>query len=217
MRFVKFKERNFFSIISYISSNFIDEYLSKIKDTKHQHFKWRELTLMKDPMSVSILMQLLQDLKPKTILEFGTFDGGSALYMEDVMKSIGQDCNIYTFDIDENNVKLPNNTKIKFYKLDNYKIKEFVVDNIDIFKNMERPVLIIEDSHHNVIELLNEVDSFLLDGDYIIVEDTTDKRKYDELSLFLEGKEYLVDTHYCDFWGYNNSWNFNSYLKKVDK
>ena len=34
MRFFNIKERNFFSIISYFSHNFVTEYANKIKDTK---------------------------------------------------------------------------------------------------------------------------------------------------------------------------------------
>ena len=47
-------------------------------------FKWKDLTLMKDPMTLSIYLQLLQDVKPKTILEFGTYEGGSSLWMKDM-------------------------------------------------------------------------------------------------------------------------------------
>ena len=68
MRFFNIKERNFFSIISYFSHNFVTEYANKIKDTKWNLFKWKDLTLMKDPMTLSIYLQLLQDVKPKTIL-----------------------------------------------------------------------------------------------------------------------------------------------------
>ena len=161
MRFFNIKERNFFSIISYFSHNFVTEYANKIKDTKWNLFKWKDLTLMKDPMTLSIYLQLLQDVKPKTILEFGTYEGGSSLWMKDMTKSLGFECEIYTFDIDENKVKLTQDDDINFYCLDNYDIKKFVVDNKNLLSNLESPILVFEDSHENVIEVLTEIDQFL--------------------------------------------------------
>ena len=214
MRFFNIKERNFFSIISYFSHNFVTEYANKIKDTKWNLFKWKDLTLMKDPMTLSIYLQLLQDVKPKTILEFGTYEGGSSLWMKDMAKSLGFECEIHTFDIDENKVKLTQDDDINFYCLDNYDIKKFVVDNKNLLSNLESPILVVEDSHENVMELLTEIDQFLSKDDYLIVEDTIDEQKHQQMLEFLENDKYEVDTHYCDFWGYNNTWNFNSFLRK---
>ena len=214
MRFFNIKERNFFSIISYFSHNFVTEYANKIKDTKWNLFKWKDLTLMKDPMTLSIYLQLLQDVKPKTILEFGTYEGGSSLWMKDMAKSLGFECEIHTFDIDENKVKLTQDDDINFYCLDNYDIKKFVVDNKNLLSNLESPILVVEDSHENVMELLTEIDQFLSKDDYLIVEDTIDEQKYQQMLEFLENDKYEVDTYYCDFWGYNNTRNFNSFLRK---
>ena len=64
------------------------------------------------------------------------------------------------------------------------------------------------------MELLTEIDQFLSKDDYLIVEDTIDEQKYQQMLEFLENDKYEVDTYYCDFWGYNNTWNFNSFLRK---
>jgi len=214
MRFVDIKERNFFSIISYFSHNFIAEYANKIKNTKWNLFKWKNLTLMKDPMTLCIYMQLLQEIKPKTILEFGTYEGGSSLWIKDMSKSLNFDCEVYTFDINKKNVKITKNDNINFYYLDNFKIKDFVRDHKDILINLESPIVVIEDSHENVVEILTEIDKFLSKDDYLIIEDTIDEKKYQQMIEFLKNDKYEIDTYYCDFWGYNNSWNFNSFLKK---
>jgi cephalosporin hydroxylase len=215
-RFVDIEDRKFFSIIENLSHSFLSEYFGIIKNTKWNSFKWKGLTLMKDPMTLSTYLQLLQDLKPKTILEFGTFEGGSALWMKDMSTAYGEDCKVYTFDIDENNVKIKEDDEIIFKQLDNYEIKSFVESNKDIFMNMQRPVLVIEDSHENVLELLTTINNFLQDGDYLIVEDTLDENKHFVMKQFLNNNQYLVDTKYCDFWGHNNSWNVNSFLRKTN-
>ena len=84
---------------------------------------------MKDPMTLSIYMMMMQEIKPQTILEFGTYDGGSSLWMEDLINSLSLDCEIHTFDINEERVKLPKNSAIKFHKLNNHNINRFIDEN----------------------------------------------------------------------------------------
>lgn len=207
MRYVKIVDRIFSSIIHQLPRSYVDY----ITESKRNHFKWKGLTLMKDPMSLATYQQFLQDFKPKTIIEFGTYDGGSALWMSDILECIGVDCKIYTFDI--NQVESPKENIITFQS-DNYNIKEFVENNKTLFENLEHPVLMIEDSHVNVYQILTEMNKFLISGDYIIIEDTRDIEKHKIMETFLKFKKYSIDTFYCDLWGENNSWNFNSYLIK---
>ena len=218
MRFVNIKSRQFATVIYQLSAAFLQTYIQTIKATKWNKHKWKGLTLMKDPMTLSIYMMMIQDIKPKTILEFGTYDGGSALWMEDVMKSLSLDCKIHTFDINPDRVKLPEDSKIKYHELDNNKINEFIDQSRELFENMESPILIIEDSHVNVDEVVRSIDPFLKSGDYLVIEDTLDREKYQNTILSENGissMNYEVDTYYCDFWGVNNSWNINSIFRKV--
>lgn len=215
-RYVDFAERTYQSTIHNFYSDFVDEYTATIKRAKWNHFKWKGLTLMKDPMSLAIYQQLLQDLRPGTIWEFGTYQGGTALWMKDVLESVGVSCDVHTFDIAEEQCKLQQTDGITFHRLDNHRIREFVAQNRSIFETVSSPLLVIEDSHENVGELLEVVDEFLRPGDYLIVEDTLAEWKHEAVRDFQKGKDYLVDTHYCDFWGHNNSWIVNSILKKRD-
>ena len=212
-RFFNILDRNFSSTL--FDFRDVGKYAQIIKYSKWHKFKWKDLILMKDPMTLTIYLQLLQELKPKTIIEFGTFEGGSALWMSDTMGSLGLSCHIHTFDIRAEKVKLPDLENLSFHKLDNFKIRDFVDSNLDLFASLNHPILVVEDSHKNVSELLSCIDEFLDAGDYLIVEDTLDKSKYEKMNGFLLDHEYLVDSYYCDFWGINNSWNINSFLKKT--
>ena len=153
MRFVNIKSRKFTTVIHQFSLAFYNTYIQQIKHTKWNNHKWKGLTLMKDPMTLSVYMMIIQELKPKTILEFGTYDGGSALWMEDILKSLSLDCKIHTFDINPNRVKLPVDSKIKYHELDNNQINEFIDKSKELFENMESPILIIEDSHVKLTRL----------------------------------------------------------------
>jgi cephalosporin hydroxylase len=213
-RYVDFSDRAYMSTIHNFFSDFVDEYTSTIKQAKWSRFKWKGLTLMKDPMSLAIYLQLLQDLRPGTIWEFGTYEGGTTLWMKDMLASIGASCDVHTFDIAEDRCKLRKADGIAVHRLDNHRIKEFVRDNRGIFEAFTPPLLVIEDSHENVAELLAVMDEFLKPGDYLIVEDTLSEWKHEVVGDFLNGRTYQVDTHYCDFWGHNNSWIVNSILRK---
>ncbi len=218
MRFVNIKNRKFASVIYQFSAAFINTYSETIKSSKWNKHKWKGLTLMKDPMTLSIYMMMIQDIKPKTILEFGTYDGGSALWMEDTIKSLSLECDIHTFDINQDRVKLPNNSKIKFHMLDNNKINAFINQNRVLFEDMESPILMIEDSHVNAAGVIRSLDPFLESGDYLVIEDTIEKKKYQDTILSensISSMSYEVDTYYCDFWGLNNSWNVNSIFRKI--
>jgi cephalosporin hydroxylase len=213
-RYVDFADRAYQSTIHNFFSDFVDEYTSTIKQAKWNRFKWKGLTLMKDPMSLAIYQQLLQDLRPGTIWEFGTYEGGTTLWMKDVLNSIGASCDVHTFDIDEHRCKLREEDGIAFHRLDNRRITEFVRHNRGIFETVTPPLLVVEDSHENAAGLLEAVDEFLKPGDYLIVEDTLAEWKHEMLRSFLNGRAYQVDAHYCDFWGQNNSWIVNSILRK---
>ncbi len=214
-RYVDFADRAYLSTIHNFFSDFVDEYTSTIKQAKWSRFKWKGLTLMKDPMSLAIYQPLLQDLRPGTIWEFGTYEGGTTLWMKDVLSSIGASCDVHTFDIAEDRCKLQQGDGIAFHHLDNRRIREFVANNRGLFEAATHPLLVIEDSHENVAELLEVVDEFLKPGDYLIVEDTLAEWKHEVVRAFLSGRTYRVDTYYCDFWGQNNSWIVNSILRKA--
>ena len=226
MRFVDIKDRVHSTVIEQLaynrakySTSWYTKYHQKIKETKWNHHKWRGLTLMKDPMTLSIYMMMFQDLKPKTILEFGTYDGGTALWMEDTLKSLSIECDIHTFDINQEIIKLPEDSKIICHELDNNKIDEFIDQKRNFFEGLESPIIMIEDSHTNAARLVKSMDQFLKIGDYLVIEDTLSKRKYNETILSGNGintKIYKVDTHYCDLWGLNNTWNVNSIFKKIE-
>lgn len=54
---------------------------------------------MKDPFSLASYPLLLAELRPATILEIGSFLGGSAIWMADMMAVQGVDGRVYSFDV----------------------------------------------------------------------------------------------------------------------
>ena len=61
---------------------------------------WREVDMWKDPLDLVIVQQLLWELKPRTVIEFGAYKGGSALWTADMLKMFGCKSRVISVDID---------------------------------------------------------------------------------------------------------------------
>ena len=109
--------------------------------TGKYHTTWRGIELVKAPQDLIILQHLLWDLKPATIFEIGSYAGGSALWMSDVMKMYGYKTHTYSVDIDLSLVRVlaKENDCISFFECDAGKIE-------DAF-----PEIMLKVSDHNLI------------------------------------------------------------------
>lgn len=55
---------------------------------------------MKDPFTLAVVPQLLWELKPRTIIEFGSYAGASALWMADLLRQYNYESRVLSLDID---------------------------------------------------------------------------------------------------------------------
>lgn len=174
---------------------------------------WRGVKVVKDPFTLSLYSSLLWELKPRTIVEFGSFEGGSACWLADISTVLGLDVQVVSFDIDPSKVRI-SHPRIRFLPLDLSQMDRQL--DTEFIRACPRPLLILEDAHTNVCRLLSYIVKLLKVGDYLVVEDTCDAAKHRELSRFMqeEGRMRLeVDSYYTDNFGYNGSWNWNSFLR----
>ena len=200
--------------------------------------KYRGSFLMKSPEDVVLYEQFLEVIKPKTIIELGTFTGANALRLADMSRLIGNDCEVYSVDIDHTLL----NKHIEMLKPSNllYMLGDCAqldkVFNSKFLSNMVHPILLIEDVHVNTDGIMRFFHSYLKSGDYFVIEDThplipaklgmhADDPSYDifgsaksELvtEFMREFKDqYAVDTFFTDFFGYNYTWSMNSWIRKM--
>ena len=61
---------------------------------------WRGISSLKSPLDLTILQNLLWELKPRTVVEFGAYHGGTALWMSDMLKLYGCESRMLSVDID---------------------------------------------------------------------------------------------------------------------
>lgn len=177
---------------------------------------------------MALYLQLLEKLRPATVIEIGSKEGGSALWFADVLSSLGLDARIMTVDI--NPPEHPGDPKI-----------ELIRGNADslgscmdpaFLSALKHPWLITEDSAHTYETSLNVLrffDKYLREGDYIVIEDGIvnalpgdNYSRYDNgpnraVAAFLDETEnrYAIDHSLCDFYGKNVTYNPNGWLKRI--
>lgn len=173
---------------------------------------WKGVACLKDPFDLALYPLLLWDLKPATIIEIGSFTGGSAVWLADLLAAMSVDGRVYSFDVDPGRV-VASHDRVTFAYADCHQVSTFPAS----LKQLPHPWLVIEDAHQNVYGVLRFFDSVLEPGDYLVVEDLLRLPLYAQVRRFLAEARgrYAVDTLYTDMFGYNATWNVNGYLKRI--
>jgi cephalosporin hydroxylase len=188
-------------------------------------YRYRGLPLLKNPFDLAIYLLLLERLRPRTLIEIGSFAGGSALWFADQASLLDLDLGVLSVDLVKPEVLHP---AVTFLQGDARDLG--VVLTPLLLEALGRPLLVIEDSSHlagNTRAVLEFFDPWLRPGDYMVVEDgiLTDMRvaeQYDggpleAIHCFLEARpgRYEIDRSLCDTFGKNVTWNVDGYLRRI--
>jgi cephalosporin hydroxylase len=190
--------------------------------------RYRGLAFLKSPFDVVLYLQLLQQLRPGSVIEIGTYEGGSALWFADMMTTIGlAPCVI---SIDNGERATFDDSRIKFLRGDALRLDEVL--SPDLLAALPRPFLVVEDSAHlyeTSLAVLEFFDPHLHTGDYIIIEDgviaflpdpvyrSLNRGPNRALDTFLRVRQdsYAIDRSLCDFYGCNVTYNPNGWLRRL--
>jgi cephalosporin hydroxylase len=138
----------------------------------HRHYtRYMGRKILKPPFDWIVLGDIIQDTRPELIIEIGSYEGGSALWMAHLLDTLGSDAPIIGVDISGRPTPV-----------EHPRIKWVIGDarEPDIIKRVDdlaggRRGMVIEDSDHKAhvtLALLNEYARFVARGCYFIVEDT---------------------------------------------
>jgi cephalosporin hydroxylase len=190
--------------------------------------RYKGLRLAKSPFDLALYMQALQKLRPATIIEIGTSQGGSAAWLVDQCRAAGLDrTRVISIDIDPPPIEID---KVAFHPGDSCR-PEATFPN-DAIAEAPHPWLVIEDSAHSyasVKAVLDYFDGMLKPGDMMVVEDgilaDLEGDVYRQLedgpnravAEFLQrsGDRYEIDTRLCDFYGRNVTYAPNGWLRRT--
>ncbi|WP_017443324.1 CmcI family methyltransferase [Rickettsia gravesii] len=86
---------------------------------------WENIPLQKSPFQIVTTQGLIQALKPKTIIEFGSFKGASALWLADIQSLSVKDGKVISIDIDFENIDqaVKEDNRIEFLQGDSNKVE----------------------------------------------------------------------------------------------
>lgn len=165
---------------------------------------WKDQPLFKTVFDFAIIPMLIHELKPASIFEIGSGLGTSARWMADIVQNFNLDSKVYSVDIQPVNQSYHG---VQFFE-GNCEVPTSLFN--DVLISAPKPWLVLEDAHINVDGVLMHFDKFIKEGDYVYVEDSRDKTR--ELNLFIQNSinNYLVDTYYTDYFGYNATCATNS-------
>ena len=198
--------------------------------------EYRGALLTKNPNDLSVYYQLFTHVRPKVVLEMGTYSGASAIWYDDTAKSLDLDCHIYSVDIEpallDEKLKKGKPDTVNFIIGDINKIEDVFPPSM--LEPLPHPWLIVEDAHENTIAVIKYFHQFMKVGDYMVIEDTSpyvprdgntfDKntirsglKKLNDLKNLLRspvGQNFKVDSFYTDLYGYNCTWHWHGFLRK---
>lgn len=136
---------------------------------------WKNITylgvpILKNPLDLWIYQEIISETRPDIIIETGTYEGGSALYLAGILDALGGRGNVISIDIAPKGT--PEHPRVEYVtgssidpRMAGY-IKE---------KAQGSRVMVILDSAHNKSHVLLELELYgplVTPGQYLIVEDT---------------------------------------------
>ena len=159
-----------------IIDNFHLLYESSHKQT-YDNTYWMGVRSMKCPLDLWVFQEILFKTKPDIIIETGTNEGGTSLFLASIcdMMDNGE---IITIDISSPNNK-PDHKRIHYIQGDATSEKTItkVQQLIDKFtNNSNKKIMVILDDEHSVNHVFQEMEiysKFVTSGSYLIVEDTS--------------------------------------------
>jgi cephalosporin hydroxylase len=140
------------------------------------HTKWLGVTCQKSVSDMWNYQEILFELRPSLVIEFGTCFGGSALFFASVMRQLGQPFKVLSVDISHEILDpvAERDPDILFVKSSS--TAPIIFDHITRLKTQyPGKIFAILDSDHSMNHVLAEMKllrPLLSAGDYMIVEDS---------------------------------------------
>ncbi|GLR45288.1 hypothetical protein GCM10007880_58050 [Mesorhizobium amorphae] len=177
---------------------------------------YKGLILLKTPFDLALYPRLIWELQPRTIIELGSYQGGSGLWLADNMSVLCENLgevhsfDLYTKCIHENAMKHP---LINFHRVDLSDVANF---DENLLKSLPHPWLVIDDAHVKIFSMFSHLNKYMISGDYYVIEDDPAKANKEIIDGFqlIEQSGFLIDTYYVDAFGINVTCAPNAWLRK---
>src|SRR5258708_21329957 len=129
----------------------------------------RGIPMQKNPFDLALYSLLLGRVRPRTLIEIGSYQGGSAIWFADQAQVLGLDIGIFSIDLSvPTGVAAPS---VHFLEGDARSLRGALPDSF--MSAIERPLLVVEDSSHmagTTLSVLEFFDPWLRAGEYLVIE-----------------------------------------------
>jgi cephalosporin hydroxylase len=118
-----------------------------------------------------VYQEILFELRPKLIVELGSWLGGSALFFASMLGFIGEG-KVVSVDVEDR--ARPNHARIQ-YLIGSSTSTEVITRIEEIAHEAGPPVIVIADSDHRRVHVAKELEAYaslVTVGSYVVVEDT---------------------------------------------
>lgn len=132
---------------------------------------WLGVPALKCPLDLWVYQEILVEKKPDLIIETGTYQGGSALFLASICDLLGNG-KVLSVDV-ENRQGKPKHPRIRY--LLGSSTSDSVVNEVRFSFSKGDMVMVILDSDHAYTHVLDELRVYgdmVTSGQYLIVEDT---------------------------------------------
>jgi cephalosporin hydroxylase len=132
---------------------------------------WLGHRVLKCPLDLWCYQEILHDVRPELIIETGTYQGGSALFLASICDLLGQGT-VLTIDLDQREDR-PRHPRITY--LTGSSTSDAILRQVRRRAKGTSRVLVILDSGHAKDHVLSEMDAYaplVTPGSYLVVEDT---------------------------------------------
>jgi cephalosporin hydroxylase len=132
--------------------------------------RWLGTPAQKCPLDLWVYQEILAELRPSLIVETGTADGGSALYLASVCDLLGHG-HVVTIDVEVRD--RPGHPRIRY--VTGSSTDPTIVEQVRLMAIGASRVLVVLDSDHSRDHVLAELEAyapFVTPSSYLIVEDT---------------------------------------------
>ncbi|MGH3967808.1 MAG: rhamnosyl O-methyltransferase [Mycobacterium sp.] len=138
---------------------------------------WLGVTCWKSVSDMWNYQEILFELKPSLVIEFGTAHGGSALFFANIMRQIGAPFKVLSVDVNHKPLEPAARRDSDVLFVESSSTEPAIAEHIGRLKD-EFPgkIFAILDSDHSMDHVLAEMKllrPLLSAGDYLVVEDST--------------------------------------------
>jgi cephalosporin hydroxylase len=177
---------------------------------------YKGLLNLKPPGDLVLYSSLIWELQPKTIIEFGSFQGGSSLWFADQLEAVCGTGEVHSYELLDKCIHpLAVHPRLTFHRAD---LRDLSTLDRHLWERLPHPWIVVDDAHENLQQLLPFVVSFMHRGDYYVLEDIfadyATPATIAKAAAAFDALGLTIDSKYTDAFGYNVTASPNSWLRK---